>query len=373
MRPRSLRVVRGTIPEMPRARAVRSVPRAFEGQVTNNPEHPFTSCGGRWVSSTRTTGDGVGTLIQFVPTTRARVEIQSNLSAGPLGRHIAAYSETWEELNRCANFTPTLNDAQRHSMYVQMACHARWAVAPIPLFGGNTWDLEGWRRDVSWSDGTATASRCGRNYGDVSETEAGGWLADDLVQAFADGLTGPRKSWLVEMDGGSPVRRHVATGRAYECLVVAGHRSARWFPAQFLTLIPERGERTEANSCPGQPAPAPVPQTGGALAPTPVPAQPQAAARTWPEQQGSLGANTFTNPYNASGMGQKIQPYQWVEVACKVHAPQIRSANPDGYWYRIASPPWSGSCYAVANTFWNGDVPGQKPYTHNTDFAVPDC
>lgn len=83
--------------------------------------------------------------------------------------------------------------------------------------------------------------------------------------------------------------------------------------------------------------------------------------------------NTFLNPYNASGMGARIGPYQWVEVHCKVHAPQIVSANPDGYWYRIASAPWNGSYYSPANTFWNGDVPGRTPYTHNTDFSIPDC
>lgn len=128
---------------------------------------------------------------------------------------------------------------------------------------------------------------------------------------------------------------------------------------------------------PGQPAPTPVapvdplPQVDLPPLPEiqPIPVPPQ----TWAEQQGSLGANTFTNPYNASGMGVKIQPYQWVAVSCKVYAPQIASANPDGYWYRIASPPWSNAYYAVANTFWNGDIPGQKPYVHNTDFAVPNC
>jgi hypothetical protein len=109
---------------------------------------------------------------------------------------------------------------------------------------------------------------------------------------------------------------------------------------------------------------------GGSPSP---PVEPPPPATTWSEQQGSLGANTFTNPYNASGMGQKIAPYQWVEVSCKVYAPQITSANPDGYWYRIASAPWSNAYYAVANTFWNGDVPGVKPYTHNTDFVVPNC
>jgi hypothetical protein len=72
-------------------------------------------------------------------------------------------------------------------------------------------------------------------------------------------------------------------------------------------------------------------------------------------------------------MGPKIPPYGYVEVSCKVYAPQILSANPDGYWYRIRSAPWNDAYYAVANTFWNGDVPGQKPYVHNTDFAVRDC
>jgi hypothetical protein len=72
-------------------------------------------------------------------------------------------------------------------------------------------------------------------------------------------------------------------------------------------------------------------------------------------------------------MGVKIAPWQWVDVSCKVHAPQIQSANPDDYWYRIASAPWNNQFYAVANTFWNDDVPGQKPYTHFTDWAVPNC
>ncbi len=136
----------------------------------------------------------------------------------------------------------------------------------------------------------------------------------------------------------------------------------------------------------GRPAPQPrapvqpIPQIEHQPLPTlqPVPVTPKPAPAppprsTWPEQQGSLGANTFRNPYNASGMGVKIQPYQWVEVSCKVYAPQIVSANPNGYWYRIASPPWSNAYYAVANTFWNGDIPGHKPYTRFTDWAVPNC
>lgn len=98
-----------------------------------------------------------------------------------------------------------------------------------------------------------------------------------------------------------------------------------------------------------------------------------ASPPVYPQQQGTYGANTFTNPYNASGMGVKIAAMAWVDVSCKVHAPQIASANPDGYWYRIASSPWNNQYYAVANTFWNGDTPGQTPYTRYTDFSVPDC
>ncbi|HST41622.1 MAG TPA: hypothetical protein VLK58_19040, partial [Conexibacter sp.] len=116
---------------------------------------------------------------------------------------------------------------------------------------------------------------------------------------------------------------------------------------------------------PAPPDATPVPQPSN---PAPPP-----APRTWREQQGTHGVDTFTNPANASGKGPRIEPFQWVDVLCKVHAPQIASVNPDGYWYRIATAPWSGNYYSPANTFWNGDVPGQKPYTHNTDFNVPNC
>lgn len=103
-------------------------------------------------------------------------------------------------------------------------------------------------------------------------------------------------------------------------------------------------------------------------------AQPPPPPVTVTEQSGSHGSPTFTNPANAGGPGPVIPAMSYVEVSCKVHpGTTIVSANPDGYWYRIASPPWSNQYYAVANTFWNGDVPGRTPYTHNTDWAVPDC
>lgn len=71
-------------------------------------------------------------------------------------------------------------------------------------------------------------------------------------------------------------------------------------------------------------------------------------------------------------MGPRIEAGTWVDVSCKVHDPTIPSVNPDGYWYRIASSPWNNQYYAPANTFMNGD-PWGGPYTHNTDFSVPDC
>lgn len=94
---------------------------------------------------------------------------------------------------------------------------------------------------------------------------------------------------------------------------------------------------------------------------------------TWAEQETpNHPVNTFTNYHNASGMGPAIAAGQWVNVSCKVYDPTIQSVNPDGYWYRIASSPWNNAYYSPANTFMNGDPYG-GPYTHNTDFAVPNC
>ena len=83
-------------------------------------------------------------------------------------------------------------------------------------------------------------------------------------------------------------------------------------------------------------------------------------------------ARTFTDHRNAGGEGPPIGAGQVVKVFCKVLDTTIPSANPDGYWYRIASEPWRGDYYSPANTFLNGDPPG-GPYQHDTDMAVPDC
>lgn len=84
------------------------------------------------------------------------------------------------------------------------------------------------------------------------------------------------------------------------------------------------------------------------------------------------GVHTFAVYNNASGVGPAIAYRQVVQVSCKVKDGTIKSVNPDGYWYRIASPPWNNAYYSPANTFLNGDPPN-GPYSRNTDFSVPDC
>jgi hypothetical protein len=118
----------------------------------------------------------------------------------------------------------------------------------------------------------------------------------------------------------------------------------------------------------GQPINQPTPGVPACSSPAP-PAPPQ----TWSEQETpNHPVSTFTNYHNASGIGQPVAAGQWVQVSCKVYDPTIGSVNPDGYWYRIADAPWNNVYYSPANTFMNGDPYG-GPYTHNTDFSVPNC
>jgi hypothetical protein len=111
---------------------------------------------------------------------------------------------------------------------------------------------------------------------------------------------------------------------------------------------------------------------GGGGAPPPPPPPPPPTATFAEQETPNHPVNTFTNYHNASGQGPAIGSGQWVQVTCKVYDPTIQSVNPDGYWYRIATSPWNDAYYAPANTFMNGDPYG-GPYTHNTDFGVPNC
>lgn len=91
------------------------------------------------------------------------------------------------------------------------------------------------------------------------------------------------------------------------------------------------------------------------------------------EQEAAFGANTFADPYNASEEGEPIKPETYVEVSCKLYAPQIESVDPQGYWYRMHSAPWDDRYYAAANTFWNGVLPADAFEPIFTDYAVPTC
>jgi hypothetical protein len=67
-----------------------------------------------------------------------------------------------------------------------------------------------------------------------------------------------------------------------------------------------------------------------------------------------------------------VAPNRKIWVTCKVYAPVIASVSPDGYWYRLASPPWNDRYYVAANTFLNGGT-YNGPGVINTDRHVPDC
>ena len=96
-------------------------------------------------------------------------------------------------------------------------------------------------------------------------------------------------------------------------------------------------------------------------------------SKPFKETAGEGGASTYANPHTLSEPGEPVEPGQAVQVTCRVYSPEPPSVKPDGYWYRLASPPWDGQYYAPANSFWNGDIPGHPPYTHNTDRRVPEC
>jgi hypothetical protein len=95
--------------------------------------------------------------------------------------------------------------------------------------------------------------------------------------------------------------------------------------------------------------------------------------RTYTETGGNRhGSPTFTDPLHPTVTGQPVAFLEQVQVSCKVKAATLDSVLPDGYWYKIVSPPWNGNYFGIANTFLNGDTVGQATL-HNTDFAVPDC
>ena len=93
------------------------------------------------------------------------------------------------------------------------------------------------------------------------------------------------------------------------------------------------------------------------------------------ERQGSRGAPTFTDPLNPTTAGMKVPPWAYVRITCRTMTTltAIPTAFADGWVYLLESAPWNDKYYAVANTFWNGDIPGDTPYLHYEDLNVPTC
>jgi hypothetical protein len=173
-----------------------------------------------------------------------------------------------------------------------------------------------------------------------------------------DGDTKAQKTaWLVVDEGGALHRHWIPTIALYWCLKNSGAPGPDVLPAAELSALTD--DTGVQATCTGNAAP-----DGGGGDAQPAP--------TSSELEGQFGTNTFSDPSSATGQGARVEPGTTVQVACKLYAPQIGSVNPDGYWYRIASAPWNGAYYTPANTFMNGD-PWDGPYTHNTDFSVPDC
>lgn len=119
------------------------------------------------------------------------------------------------------------------------------------------------------------------------------------------------------------------------------------------------------------------PTEGGPPLPRPPAAQ-QAKDDAVPDTKGPVKekvwapeALTFAEPFKLQGAGKPIPHNEFVMVSCKIYWPHPESVEEEGYWYRTISKPWKG-LFSPANSFWNGDKPGQKP-THATDFRVREC
>jgi hypothetical protein len=242
--PGTLGVRRGPIPDMPSGARVAAVPTLGSGGVNIDDSRPgftFGTCpNGVWMDRVRTIGDGVASEIQFQPTANARanaLEIQNNLIVYYLsGREsYDVYGKMWAELNRCATFPGGLDDHRRHALYEQMACHARYGIADTRWSGGNTWDLEAWRREVPWDVALDPKNKC----------QSGDWGSvrpnDEPVRSYLTGMDRhlvhssldeavQLEAWLVA----GRTRRPVHDAQAYFCLTGSGIAPARLYPGSFL-------------------------------------------------------------------------------------------------------------------------------------------
>ena len=122
----------------------------------------------------------------------------------------------------------------------------------------------------------------------------------------------------------------------------------------------------------------PTNTTGGQVTPDPgassqtTDPQPPPASPTWAETTGGE-AHTWTNYTNAGGSEGAVVPARTtIQIACRLAG--FRVSNGNAWWYRIASPPWSGQYYVSADVFYNnGATSGSLAGTPYVDPAVPAC
>ncbi|SED31290.1 hypothetical protein SAMN04489727_7361 [Amycolatopsis tolypomycina] len=142
-------------------------------------------------------------------------------------------------------------------------------------------------------------------------------------------------------------------------------------PPKAVTTVPAPGgpatDRTKGPGTPGSST------RTGVSATTPPKTSVSPAARQVEVGGNKNGSPTFTDTKALRPGPRPVGYLEAVEVSCKVYDTTIESASPGGYWYRLAGYPWNNGYYAVANTFTNGDTPGDPQGPTDFDPAVPDC
>jgi hypothetical protein len=244
----------------------------------------------------------------------------------------------------------------------------------ISLGGGQVISTESWSSSVVWIFSLTARNAAGYPYlgwiwppnvnvSDSSNLPMANYLGH-IVQWNGD--TKPQKTaWEVYFEDGHVRRRWIPDIKTYWCLKGQGDLGPDVLTSQQLDAMPDHTTRPST----GQPA---FPGNVWASCSTPGQGRGGDGGFEFSEQAGHYGSQTFSDYHNASGAGPAIAPGQYVAVECKVLDGTVASTNPDGYWYQIDGSPWNGAYWAPANVFMNGD-PWNGPYSHNTDFNVPDC
>jgi hypothetical protein len=243
----------------------------------------------------------VATDIQFEPTSAAR-----NLFWDPEQNNESskAYHEMWEDLNRCANFSASITTSQRHSLYMQMACHAKWGLNK--LFGGNTWDLEAWRAEIDWSEALSYGRKC-QNYGNVDASAYIKSIDGRIVQSSLD-LEPHLASWLVA----GRERRPIEKIEGYFCLInLHGKAPGVLFAGGFLndylggkpgTTVTNEEACSQPQPKPGTVPPPPPPK------PEPTPPPPPQSRGYYIEDSVLGGTWARTDPNNGTWYSQANKP-----------------------------------------------------------------